>query len=151
MKKIYLLISLVILFLSGCGNPYATIDEQNKKIEELNNKIVNNDLAEKEKRCTSYENEIKNKLREEVNLLTNPSSDHFWALSLKEEFYSSKLDTCAYVTVKELYDGPTLVLQDYIVRDYYNEKELNTFTIVEQRYSTGNLGKFEDYILDLKK
>jgi len=113
----------------------------------------NSNLAEKENRCSEYASDIDDRIKFEVETVypTSDSSDHWWFMFRKELFYSNKIDTCVYVVKKELYDGPVLVLQDYIVRDYYKEADLKSFTIVEQRLSTGNLGDFEDYILKLRK
>ena len=92
---------------------------------------------------------IKDAIAYQNSITDNPSPSHQW-FELEEEFFSKKLDTCVYIEGHGLYDGSVNVASDYIVKDFYNNKDLKTFTIKTNREFTGELAQFEKYIEEIK-
>lgn len=128
MKKLLFILTTIIV-VTGCNNQT---------------------LAEKEARCVAYEDTIQDNISYENSITSNPSSSHEWVFELEEVFFSQKLDTCVYVEGHGLYDGPINAASDYIVKDFYNNTELKTFKIKENREFTGELAEFEKYIEEIK-
>ena len=129
MKKILLLLTTIIL-VSGCKGTQT--------------------FAEKESRCVAYKETIRGQVKYENSITKNPSPSHECVFELEEVFFSNKLDTCVYVEGHGLFDGPVDVAVDYVVKDFYNNKELKTFTIKTNREFTGKLAEFEQYIEGIK-
>ena len=130
MKKILLLLTTIIL-VAGCNNTET--------------------FGEKQSRCVAYKDTIKGQIEYENSITENPSPSHEWIFELEEIFFSKKLNTCIYVEGHGLYDGPVNAASDYIVKDFYNSKELKTFNIKTNREFTGKLADFEQYITEIKE
>ncbi|MFA7277778.1 MAG: hypothetical protein WC101_02195 [Candidatus Gracilibacteria bacterium] len=107
-------------------------------------------LAEKESRCIAYKDTVKSQIEYENSIAENPSPSHSWTFELEEIFFSNKLNTCVYVEGKGLYDGPTNVATGYVIKDFYNNRELQSFTVKTDREFTGKLNEFEKYIEEIK-
>lgn len=107
-------------------------------------------LAEEESRCLAYKNTIEENIQYENSIVDKPTPSHDWIYQLKEVFFSKTLNSCIYVEDRGLYDGPVNAATDYVVKDFYNNKELKSFSIRTSREFTGELVEFEKYIKEIK-
>lgn len=116
MKKFFL-IPLISLFIMGCSNPYSTIEDQNKKISDLNIKIENlekNNLDAQEK-CAKQADKTFTSLGYE-----SKGTDSF------ENHYSQKLNKCFIEIISTNFPHQNKMLFDAFEGKSYGNYSWNT-------------------------